>query len=68
MENITPEEKKNLSQKLREFQLAGLKSYGKYLDEQIRISQTEIRKSYLAYIEKEVARNNEKIKEVEGKV
>ncbi len=68
MDNVTPEEKKGLSQKFREFQLSGLKSYGKYLEEQVRISQTNIRKSYLAYIEKEIIRNNEKIIEVESKV
>tara|TARA_B110000305_G_C18818323_1_gene350160 strand:- start:122 stop:328 length:207 start_codon:yes stop_codon:yes gene_type:complete len=68
MDNVTQEEKKGLSQKFREFQLSGLKSYGKYLDEQVRISQTNIRKSYLAYIEKEIIRNNQKIKEVESKL
>jgi hypothetical protein len=68
MDSITPEEKKNLSQKFREFQLSGLKSYGKYLDEQLAISQTEIRKSYKAYIENEIVRNSEKIQEVERKV
>lgn len=68
MENVTDQEKKNLSQKLREFQLAGLISYAKYLQSQLDQSQSDLKKHYRKYIENEIVRNNSKIKEIAAKV
>ena len=67
MEEITENEKQGFKNKLNEFQLNGLKSYGKYLDEQYIFAQKkDVRKSYLSYIEDQIAMNNEKIRVLES--
>ncbi|MGB0850809.1 MAG: hypothetical protein ACPGTP_06150 [Bacteroidia bacterium] len=68
MENVTPQEKKNLATKLREFQLNGLESYGRYLATELDRSQTDLKKHYRKYIENEIERNNKKMEEVRGKL
>ncbi|MDX1446637.1 MAG: hypothetical protein R3333_10650 [Lishizhenia sp.] len=46
-----------------EFQKNGLLSYGKYLDEQLKFaSKSQLRVAYKSYIEKEITRNNDKIR------
>ena len=68
MEEVSSTEKKNLAQKLREFQLGGLKSYGKYLDKELANAQTDIKRSYRKYIENEIIRNAKKMEEVQAKI
>jgi hypothetical protein len=66
MEQVTDNEKRNLSEKFKEFQIKGLKEYGKYLAEQLEYSsKSEIRHAYKKYIEDQIKMNNEKIKKIE---
>ena len=65
MEDITDDEKRTLSQKLKEFQKQGLVSYGKYLSDQLEYaSKSDIRKAYKKYIEHQIEMNNEKINQL----
>ena len=65
MEEVTEQEKKTVAQKLKDFQLQGLKSYGKYLAEQLEYaSKSDIRKAYKKYIENQIEMNNEKVKKL----
>lgn len=68
MENVTPQEKKNLATKLREFQINGLESYGKYLATELERSQSDLKQHYRKYIENEIERNNKKMEEVRAKL
>jgi len=62
MKEVTEEEKKTITQKLKSFQLQGLISYGKYLTDQLEYaSKSDIRKAYKKYIENQIEMNNEKI-------
>ena len=58
-----------LSKKILKLRKKGLKSYGKYLEEQLVFSgKKKIRKKYKSYIEKEIAKNKKAIKKVNAKL
>jgi hypothetical protein len=62
MEQVTENEKRNLSQKFKEFQVKGLIEYGKYLVDQLEYaSNSENRHAYKKYIEEQIKMNDEKI-------
>ncbi|WP_318958779.1 hypothetical protein [Lishizhenia sp.] len=63
MKNVTDKQKWVIRSKMLEFQKNGLLSYGKYLDEQLKFaSKSQLRVAYKSYIEKEITRNNDKIR------
>lgn len=69
MSDISKEEKKKLSQKLREFRKQGLLSYGKYLEEQLEFASREkSRKKYKKYIEDQIVANQKKISKIDAKL
>jgi len=58
-----------LVKKLLKCQRKGLLPYGKYLDvQQSESTGKKIKKKYLAYIEKEIIRNNKKIDKINKKL
>jgi len=62
MENVTENEKKNLSEKLKEFQKKGLEAYGKYLDDQlVYAAKPDTRKAYKKYVEDQIKMNTDKL-------
>ena len=62
MENITPEEKNKFTQKFNEFQLKGLKSYLKYLEQEIENSKgSTIRDAYIKYTKDQIEQTKAKI-------
>ncbi len=65
MEEVTQEEKSFLAKKFNEFRLAGLKSYGSYLDTELKNSADKpIKAAYHKYIQKELDRNTSQIDEL----
>lgn len=69
MTDIHKEEKKTLKNKLREYEIQGLVSYGKYLNDQFESSsKSNLKTAYKKYIEKQIVRNNEKIERLEAKL
>lgn len=53
---LTSNLKKKLTRKFHEFQVAGLKKYGKYLDEQLRIFRNKSNAAaYIRDIERQIA-------------
>lgn len=69
MDDLTPREKWSLTVKLLEFKKMGLVSYGKYLDKELEHSAPMAnRRKYTEYIEKEISRNEKKLKKIEAKL
>ncbi len=61
--------KEQFARKFIEFELSGLKSYAKYLkDQQARSIKNDTRGPYEKYIEKEITRNDKKIKKCENQL
>lgn len=63
MGEVSNTQKWIIRKKMLEFQKNGLVSYGNYLDDQLEYaSKSKIRMAYKSYIEKEITRNNDKIR------
>ncbi|MBL7900426.1 MAG: hypothetical protein JNK73_00370 [Bacteroidia bacterium] len=61
--------KKQVKQKLLNFQKNGWLQYGKYLKEQFKqASKSKLKKAYSAYLEKEMVKTELKLHKLEGKI
>jgi hypothetical protein len=69
MTKIISDHKKKFSQKLLEFQKTGLVQYGKYLDQQLKITaKMPNNQLYKKYIEDQIILNNKRIKSIDDKL
>lgn len=69
MNNITPTQKKTLKSKILQLRKKGLLSYGKDLERQLKAAgDSKIKKAYKAYLEKEIAKTNERIAKIDAKL
>lgn len=69
MSSSTSKKKNKLRSKLDEFTLYGLKSYRKYIVNELeRTPKTKLKKAYRAYLDKELERSNKKIKKLKKRM
>lgn len=69
MENISPAQKKTLKAKILQLRKKGLLAYGKDLERQHKAAgDSKIKQSYKKYLEKEIAKNNERIAKIDAKL
>jgi hypothetical protein len=69
MDEINKQDKGKFRQKLNEFKLHGLKSYGEYLANELAYSADQSnRKAYTSYIAKEIEKNTKKIQKLQSKM
>lgn len=69
MTKESAEQKKTLKGKILELRKKGLQAYGNDLDRQLKTAgKSNLKKAFRAYLEKEIARNNERIAKIDSKV
>jgi len=69
MAKVEPKHKKTLAQKLLTFQRNGLQQYGKYLDQQLKLTdKMRNATAYKKYIEKQIIYKDKKIKKIDNKL
>lgn len=69
MTKITSTDKKKFSQKLLDCQKKGLLQYGKYLDDQLKVSvNKDLKKAYHQYIQDQIELNNKRIAAIDVKL
>jgi hypothetical protein len=69
MAKSSSDQKKTLKGKILELRKKGLQIYGADLDRQLKAAGTSnLKKVYRGYLEKEIARNNERIEKIDKKL
>lgn len=69
MAKSSPDQKKTLKAKILQLRKKGLQAYGSDLDRQLKATaKSSGKKLYKEYLEKEIARNNERIAKIDSKL
>jgi hypothetical protein len=69
MSSSTSKKKNKIRQKLDEFTLYGLKSYRKYIVNELESTpKTKLKRAYRAYLDKELERSTKKIKKLKKRI
>lgn len=69
MAKVDPKHKKTFAQKLLTFQKTGWQQYGKYLDQQLKLTdKMKHSAAYKKYIEQQIALKEKKLKKIDAKL